>query len=118
MLLLLAKQESRLLGVSVLELLAGEALRAWLGDTNHQGSSRCRLAEGRGRGKNSSVLGLSKVESCCVLQRRGVGGNTTLGSGSRGNSPGSRLGLGVFKGPGQRGKGRGVNNHNTRGLEQ
>ena len=41
-LLLLAKQESRLLGVSVLELLAGEALRAWLGDTNHHGSSRCR----------------------------------------------------------------------------
>lgn len=98
-LLLLAKQESRLLGVSVLELLAGEALRAWLGDTNHQGSSRCRLAEGRGRGRNSSVLGLSKVESRCVFQRLGVGGKTTLGSGRRGNSPGSRLGLGVFNMP-------------------
>lgn len=98
-LLLLAKQESRLLGVSVLELLAGEALRAWLGDTNHQGSSRCRLAEGRGRGRNSRVLGLSKVESPCVFQRLGVGGKTTLGSGRRGNSPGSRLGLGVFNIP-------------------
>lgn len=107
-LLLLVKQESRLLGVSVPELLAGEALRAWLGDTNHQGSNRCRLAEGRGRGRNSRVLGLSKVESRCVFQRLGVGGKTTLGSGRRGNSPGSRLGLGVFNMPGQRDNGKDI----------
>lgn len=98
-LLLLAKQESRLLGVSVLELLAEDSPLALLGDTNHQGSSRCRLAAGRGRGRNSNVLGLSSVGSCCAFHRLGVGGKTRLGSGRRGTSPGSLLGLGVFNTP-------------------
>lgn len=98
-LLLLAKQESRLLGVSVLELLAEDSPLALLGDTNHQGSSRCRLAAGRGRGRNSNVLGLSSVGSCCAFHRLGVGGKTRLGSGSRGTSLGSLLGLGVFNTP-------------------
>lgn len=98
-LLLLAKQESRLLGVSVLELLAEDSPLALLGDTNHQGSSRCRLAAGRGRGRNSSVLGLSSVGSCCAFHRLGVGGKTRLGSGRRGTSLRSLLGLGVFNTP-------------------
>ena len=98
-LLLLAKQESRLLGVSVLELLAEDSPLALLGDTNHQGSSRCRLAAGRGRGRNSNVLGLSSVGSCCAFHRLGVGGKTRLGSGRRGTSLGSLLGLGVFNTP-------------------
>lgn len=82
--LLLAKQESTLLGVSVHELLAGDSPRFLLGDTNHHESSLCLLVEGRGLATNSNVLGLSSAESCCIFQRRGVGGKTMLGSGRRG----------------------------------
>lgn len=90
--LLLAKQESMLLGVSVHELLAGDSPRFLLGDTNHHESSLCLLVEGRGLGTNSNVLGLSSAESSCIFQRRGVGGKTKLGSGRRGTSCGSLFG--------------------------
>lgn len=91
LLLLLTKQEARLLSVSVLELLAKEAATGMA--RGHKPSRVQPLLVSR------KMLGLSKVESCFVFQGLGVGEKTTLGSGRWGNSPGSQLGLGVVNTP-------------------
>lgn len=81
-----------LLGVPV--LLAGDELTVRLRETKRQGSMRGLPAEGRGRGANSSVLGLSSAASLSDALRRRIGGRTEAGSGRRGISPQSLVGPG------------------------
>ena len=73
-------------GVSVLDVWAGDSpLPRFcpfpLGLTSAQNTSQRARGEGRGRATKSRVLGRSGAQ-----RRRGVGGNTRFGSGSRGTS--------------------------------
>lgn len=73
-------------GVSVLEVWAGESPLPRvcpfpLGLASAQNTSERARGEGRGRATKSKVLGRSGGQ-----RRRGVGGKTTFGSGSRGTS--------------------------------
>lgn len=91
-LLLLAKQESKVAGRLCAGAVGWGALRAWLGDTNLPRSSRCRLA--------LKDVAEAETPGSWVLQGRGVllgvpsalgSGKDTLGSGEAG---GIHLGLG------------------------
>lgn len=73
-------------GVSVLDVWAGDSpLPRFcpfpLGLTSAQNTSQRARGEGRGRATKSRVFGRSGAQ-----RRRGVGGNTRFGSGSRGTS--------------------------------